>query len=275
MPIKGTPTLEWVMDYHLGRGHSDDYLSSPRPVGSIAFCAEGTADYLSLGKRFTLTGGDILFIPQGGTYISEWTSDRGRLIAAHFLFSPRGIKYPVSKVSGKESLLDSFTRMLSDWQTIRDKADASLKIDAAASDIHNLSVILHMTGTWNIIMSEIIPELEAIPVPAPDPRVDAAMNYISAHMCERITISDIASAVCVSPSHLHAIFKNTLGVSPIEYKLRLQIDEAQRLLIARPDLTVGEISDRLGFASDIYFRKVFRNQTGMSPTAFRRTPTIM
>ena len=275
MPIKGTPTLEWVMDYHLGRGHSDDYLSSPRPVGSIAFCAEGTADYLSLGKRFTLTGGDILFIPQGGTYISEWTSDRGRLIAAHFLYSPRGIKYPVSKVSGKEALLDSFTRMLSDWRIIRDKTDASLKLGAAASDIHNLPVILHMTGTWSIIMSEIIPELEAIPVPAPDPRVDAAMNYISAHMCERITISDIASAVCVSPSHLHAIFRNTLGVSPIEYKLRLQTDEAQRLLIARPDLTVGEISDRLGFASDIYFRKVFRNQTGMSPTAFRRTPTIM
>lgn len=274
MPIKGTPTLEWVMDYHLGRGHSDDYLSSPRPVGSIAFCADGTADYLSLGKRFTLTGGDILFIPQGGTYISDWKTD-GRLIAAHFLYSPRGIKYPVSKVSGKESLLDSFMTMLSDWQTIRDKADASLKLGAAASDIHNLSVILHMTGTWSIIMSEIIPELEAIPVPAPDPRVDAAMNYISAHMCERITISDIASAVCVSPSHLHAIFRNTLGVSPIEYKLRLQTDEAQRLLIARPDLTVGEISDRLGFASDIYFRKVFRNQTGMSPTAFRRTPTIM
>ncbi len=274
MPIKGTPTLEWVMDYHLGRGHSDDYLSSPRPVGSIAFCAEGTADYLSLGKRFTLTGGDILFIPQGGTYISDWKTD-GRLIAAHFLYSPRGIKYPVSKVSGKEALLDSFTRMLSDWRIIRDTTDASLKLGAAASDIHNLSVILHMTGTWSIIMSEIIPELEAIPVPAPDPRVDAAMNYISAHMCERITISDIASAVCVSPSHLHAIFRNTLGVSPIEYKLRLQTDEAQRLLIARPDLTVGEISDRLGFASDIYFRKVFRNQTGMSPTAFRRTPTIM
>lgn len=274
MPIKGTPTLEWVMDYHLGRGHSDDYLSSPRPVGSIAFCAEGTADYLSLGKRFTLTGGDILFIPQGGTYISDWKTD-GRLIAAHFLYSPRWIKYPVSKVSGKEALLDSFTRMLSDWRIIRDKTDASLKLGAAESDIHNLAVILHMTGTWSIIMSEIIPELEAIPVPAPDPRVDAAMNYISAHMCERITISDIASAVCVSPSHLHAIFRNTLGVSPIEYKLRLQTDEAQRLLIARPDLTVSEISDRLGFASDIYFRKVFRNQTGMSPTAFRRTPTIM
>ena len=274
MPIKGTPTLEWIADYRLARGHSDDYLSSPRPIGSIAFCAEGTADYLSLGKRFTLTGGDILFIPQGGTYISDWKTD-GRLIAAHFLYAPRGIKYPVSKVSGKEALLDSFTRMLSDWRIIRDKTDASLKLGAAASDIHTLSVILHMTGTWNIIMSEIIPELEAIPVPAPDPRVDAAMNYISAHMCERITISDIASAVCVSPSHLHAIFRNTLGVSPIEYKLRLQTDEAQRLLIARPDLTVGEISDRLGFASDIYFRKVFRNQTGMSPTAFRRTPTIM
>ena len=275
MPIKGTPTLEWVMDYHLGRGHSDDYLSSPRPIGSIAFCVEGTADYLSLGKRFTLTGGDILFIPQGGTYISEWTSDRGRLIAAHFLYSPRGIKYSVSKVSGKEALLDSFTRMLSDWQTIRDKTDVSLKLGAASSDLQNLSVILHMTGTWNIIMSEIIPELEAIPLPAPDPRVDTAMNYISAHMCERITISDIASAVCVSPSHLHAIFRNNLGISPIEYKLRLQIDEAQCLLIACPNLTVGEISDRLGFASDIYFRKVFRNQTGMSPTAFRRTPAIM
>ena len=274
MPIKGTPTLEWIADYRLARGHSDDYLSSPRPIGSIAFCAEGTADYLSLGKRFTLTGGDILFIPQGGTYISDWKTD-GRLIAAHFLYSPRGIKYPVSKVSGKEALFDSFTRMLSDWRTIRDKTDASLKLGAAESDVHNLSVILHMTGTWNIIMSEIIPELEAIPVPAEDSRVDAAMNYISSHMCERITISDIASAVCVSPSHLHAIFRNTLGVSPIEYKLRLQTDEAQRLLISRPDLTVGEISDRLGFASDIYFRKVFRNQTGMSPTAFRRTPTIM
>ena len=70
MPIKGLPTLEWIADYHLGHGHSDDFLSSPRPIGSIAFCAEGTADYLSLGKRFTLTEGDILFIPQGHTYRS-------------------------------------------------------------------------------------------------------------------------------------------------------------------------------------------------------------
>lgn len=42
-------------------------------------------------------------------------------------------------------------------------------------------------------------------------------------------------------------------------------------MLADPALTVAEVAARLGFGSQRYFSTFFRQQTGMSPSAFRKS----
>ena len=83
-------------------------------------------------------------------------------------------------------------------------------------------------------------------------------------------VEELAELSHMSSSHFYSVFKDTVGVAPIEYKLKLLIAEAERLLIRETGMSVGQIADYLGFGSDTYFRRLFRRITGMSPSEYRR-----
>ena len=56
--------------------------------------------------------------------------------------------------------------------------------------------------------------------------------------------------------------KNLTGMTPSEFIQNRRINRAATLLQERPDLLVNEISDRLGFASTIYFSRCFKAKFG-------------
>lgn len=64
--------------------------------------------------------------------------------------------------------------------------------------------------------------------------------------------------------------KNLTGMTPSEFIQNRRINRAATLLQERPDLLVNEISDRLGFASTIYFSRCFKAKFGVSPAQFRK-----
>ncbi len=49
------------------------------------------------------------------------------------------------------------------------------------------------------------------------------------------------------------------------------ISRAQRILSDPPDASIEEISERLGFETAIYFRRLFKAQTGKTPCEYRKT----
>lgn len=100
-----------------------------------------------------------------------------------------------------------------------------------------------------------------------------AARYISQHCSEPLSIQQIADEVGVSKSSLCHIFKNETGFSPYDYMIGRRIDIAKDLLWST-DLTISEISDRVGFQSESHFIKTFRMRTKMSPTTFRQVPII-
>lgn len=79
----------------------------------------------------------------------------------------------------------------------------------------------------------------------------------------------IARKVGVSPSHLVRIFQANLGTSPMRYLSQMRVRHAQSLLV-RSQLTIKEIAFMVGFRDQLYFSRVFRQETGRSPRAFRR-----
>ena len=64
-------------------------------------------------------------------------------------------------------------------------------------------------------------------------------------------------------------------MSPIEYKNKIMIRHAERSLVDHPEVSIEELSERLGFESSIYFRRLFKATTGKTPREYRKTVEIL
>ena len=101
-------------------------------------------------------------------------------------------------------------------------------------------------------------------------QVSEAIDYIYAHISERITLNDLARAVCVSPTYLSRIFKQEIGVSVSDYIRQRKIDMAKNLL-RFSDYELSEIANMLSYSSQSHFIQQFRLQMGVTPKVYRDT----
>jgi AraC family transcriptional regulator len=84
------------------------------------------------------------------------------------------------------------------------------------------------------------------------------------------TLSQLAAAVQVHPVTLARAFRRAHACSVGEYVRRLRIERAAQEL-GSTTRSIAEIAMTAGFADQSHFSNVFRRQTGMSPSAFRRS----
>lgn len=94
-------------------------------------------------------------------------------------------------------------------------------------------------------------------------------GYIHQHYAEPITINEIASNFGIKRRYLTSIFQRYIGLSPIEYLTAYRIHKAQELLLLT-DKQIIEISNSVGYVDNLYFSRVFKKKTGMSPTEYRK-----
>ena len=87
-------------------------------------------------------------------------------------------------------------------------------------------------------------------------------------MEERISLSDAADYVNISPAYLSSIFKKRYGESFIDYVNKCKMEYACRLIREQKYL-IYEISYRLGFNNAYYFTKTFKRYTGMTPMEYQ------
>jgi two-component system response regulator YesN len=96
-----------------------------------------------------------------------------------------------------------------------------------------------------------------------------AMAFVQAHYTEQISRQDVATYIGVSERHLSRCFRQDVGISLNNYLVRYRVQQAKALLAAG-DLTITQVAMEVGFTDSGYFSRVFRRETGMSPTAFQR-----
>jgi AraC-like DNA-binding protein len=111
-------------------------------------------------------------------------------------------------------------------------------------------------------------ELELSRVGLIDRRIRRAVEFMQTHLEQDLPLKDIAAASYLSPYHFARLFKKLTGTSPHAYLAGLRAARA-RALLAETDLSVNEISSRVGYASASHFSKAFSQATGLTPRAFR------
>lgn len=103
-----------------------------------------------------------------------------------------------------------------------------------------------------------------------DPDFSAAVRYLRQHACQPVRMRDVTLATGLERRTLERKMKQLLGRSPKDELLRIQIDEAKRLLLST-QLSIKAVAVRTGFRNSRYFSKVFRNRVGLAPGQFKHS----
>lgn len=114
-------------------------------------------------------------------------------------------------------------------------------------------------------------KLRALPdrvhVDAGSPLVEAAVAIIQEEFPFLEGVDELSERLEVSAAHLGRLFTKKIGVSPGKYITRVRIEYA-KLLLRDPDTTITYVAEASGFANANYFAKVFRRETGLSPSEY-------
>lgn len=84
------------------------------------------------------------------------------------------------------------------------------------------------------------------------------------------TLEDLADHLCLSPRQTNRLLKQVFSSTFQEIKNQKRLESAKQM-IRETELSLTEISEKLGYGSYTGFHKMFRLQTGMSPEEYRNT----
>jgi len=94
-------------------------------------------------------------------------------------------------------------------------------------------------------------------------------RYVDEHHDQPLRLREVAVSIGLSPSRLSHLFTEKVGL-PFQVWIRLERVSRARALLSATDLSVTEVTYRVGFQSLRSFERAFKRFTGMTALEFRR-----
>lgn len=100
-------------------------------------------------------------------------------------------------------------------------------------------------------------------------RIGKAILFIEEHLHEKLLLEEIAQKAHFSPFHFHRLFSVVVGETLNSFITRKRIERGASHLANKKEMSITEISDKVGFTSLSSFSRAFKKFYGMSPAEFR------
>lgn len=100
--------------------------------------------------------------------------------------------------------------------------------------------------------------------------ISRAVSYIKSNYMKKITLSEVAAYVFLSPSYFSKIFKQEMKYYFNDYLNYVRIQKSKVLLLTE-HISLVDIADQVGFYDQSYFNKVFKKITGVTPKKFKES----
>ncbi|WP_225035783.1 AraC family transcriptional regulator N-terminal domain-containing protein [Winogradskyella sp. SM1960] len=103
-----------------------------------------------------------------------------------------------------------------------------------------------------------------------DTRIGTVIKFIKENLTNKdITVDQLAKKAYMSTSHFHKQFKNTLGISPIDYINSEKIKFSKKLIKTSQNMRMSDIAFQSGFNNTSYFNRQFKKMEMMTPQQFK------
>ena len=200
-------------------------------------------------KKYTLEKNDILFFNKKDDYSVD-VLEKGESLSVHFTtYEDIETDSFVIKGGGTPEMITLLERLV--------KENSSVGYDLKMSELFYRLCFLVEQARKKTYSKK-------------DSRMTLVKDYLDRKYREKDCLEKASELSGVSRRRFNDLFKNSFGITPNRYIVKLKTEYAKQLLRVA-ELSVSEVSELCGFSDIYYFSKVFKSEYGISPSDYRKS----
>ena len=232
-------------------GYVHNRVTCGAPKNYLAILLNGSARLQCGDREVQLVPGELLYIPQGCVYESEWFANEEDCIlySIGFIFRAQkeNARFSLQKVPAADDIRTLFDNVYHNAPTHPYRAAA------AFFTLYDRSQELLTPNTESKTVHAIAP----------------ALRRMTDHAGAPIPVPHLASLCHMSESAFYAAFRRQTGQTPVEYSNMLRCRKAVHMLTST-DLSVEIIAGLVGCSTPSYLRRLLKKYIGKTPLEIRR-----
>lgn len=227
----------------------------------LIYILEGNIDVFVKDLRYKTKAGDIILF--NSEELHGWYTKGHSLVCRIYIGY-----YSLKRSVGKQKIYfdcNSVKRSVTDFSRVQSVLDSILK--AYVSDAGYFQVKSLYYSLWELIRTQFL-DKEMKESLQDDKVIDEVIHYLNEHYKERLSLADMAERWYMSQSSFSRYFKNKTRKGFTEYVRGIRVEHAKQELV-QTNSPITEIAYGNGFANVPVFNKNFKDETGVTPSAFR------
>ncbi len=268
---------------HLQYGYHEEndlYLHEHEDFAELVIVLDGSAQHVVNGESYPISKGDVFVILHSTAHSF---TEAAHLKICNIMFKPEIVfadLYDMKQLSGFQALFvlephysqnHHFCSQLklrseefaSTRMHIYEMMDAYTKKETGWKDL--------IYGKFRLLCIQLSKfyQTNAGNMTSEFVKLAGAAAYIENHFCCDISNEHLSRIAGYSERQFLRLFKAVFSTTPNRYIVSLRIRKAQQLLRNR-DMSIGEAAWHCGYDDYNYFSRVFKKQTGMTPTEYQK-----
>ncbi len=190
--------------------------------------------------------GELIFIPKNTVYSARYIEENTEIKIVQFDTDCEGLPQHLavpSKIEflGAKEIIENFFKPLEN--------------ELFRHPFYYLSLIYELL--WRI-------EESILSLPQKYKKLKPALSEISERFYENAKVSYYASLCGTSEVNFRRIFKEYMGISPVEYRNEIRLKNA-RFMLESEEYNVSETAEKCGFTNLSFFIRLFKKKYGHTP----------
>jgi AraC family transcriptional regulator len=252
MPSVSEPVLVWITSGEIEiqeRENDGPWLTNRVKKGAF-FLTTGGSSYDCRCKTLTAAPYECMLVVLGLTLLQH---------AFEEVFGADAVNAQLRDISGfTDVALNSLAEQLH-AELMRRKA-SPLFVQGIAR-----AIAIHLARNYAVTVKKSYSGSPSLP----GYKLRRITDWMTEHVVEDFDLARLAGLAGLSKYHFHRLFKSAVGVSPSRYHTSLRMELARRLL-RETKKSVVEVAFEVGYWNPSHFAQLFRRQTGLSPSDYRR-----
>ena len=247
--------------YQNARGHAmrrtqhDDNL--------LIYCFGGKGTLKTKSWQGDISTGQLLLLPSGVSH--EYRADKDEPWSIYWCHFSGGLASdymntldysttnPVKQLAEPQALMSIFKTLL-----------------AATNHGTDELAMIHAANTLRSSLSQIALTLREGERHADRFDTEAIQAYMQANLSKNIQLDELAAMASLSKFHFCKAYKRATGLTPIAHLMDMKLTYAKYLL-ETSSLNVQQIAYRIGYDDGLYFSRMFKKATKVSPRSYRQS----